>query len=143
MYPGTWPQPRFVHPLPIGVLSSPSSARAGVPPDIRLLAGVATPSSKEGTRTPPGRLSGYYPSKRYCSARFVQQGGGQCISTQGEAFLRDQNRTIPFGTIVYALILAVLVYPLPALGRGYMNPGSGHLPEYPNPGKTGVALVAS
>jgi len=42
----------------------------------------------------------YYQSKRYCPVLVVQQGGGQFTSLHDEALQRDQNRTIPFGTIV-------------------------------------------
>jgi len=42
-----------------------------------------------------------YQSKRYCPVVVVQQGGGQCISPWGGAFLYVQNRTIPFGLIVH------------------------------------------
>jgi len=45
----------------------------------------------------------YYQSKRYCPVSDVQQGGGQCIFLQGEAFQRDRNRTIPFGLIVHGI----------------------------------------
>ena len=50
-------------------------------------------------------------SRRYCPVEIVQQGGGQCIFPYGGAFLRDQNRTIPFGTIVLPVpeVLLVLV----------------------------------
>jgi len=46
------------------------------------------------------KASWYYQSKRYCLALVVLRGGGQCISPQGGALLRDQNRTITFGLIV-------------------------------------------
>ena len=42
----------------------------------------------------------YCQSKRYCPVLVAQKRGCQCIPPQGGAFLRYQNRTIPFGLIV-------------------------------------------
>jgi len=46
----------------------------------------------------------YYQSKRHCPVSVVEQGGGQCIFLQGGVFQRGQNRTIPFGLIVQAIV---------------------------------------
>jgi len=45
----------------------------------------------------------YHHSKSSNPILVVQQGGAQCISPQGEAFLIDRNRLIPFGVIALRL----------------------------------------